>query len=73
MAWPDPWPGPVEPPVEFQFFNSNVYYIDKFPIKILFGDIIFVMLLSVTLSTIAVIMPAMNASRFRPVEVLRND
>ncbi len=64
---------PVEPPVEFQFFNSNVYYIDKFPIKILFGDIIFVMLLSVTLSTIAVIMPAMNASRFRPVEVLRND
>ncbi|MGA2141307.1 MAG: ABC transporter permease [Brevinematales bacterium] len=64
---------PVAPPAMFQFFNSNVYYIDKFPIKILFGDILFVMILSVSLSTIAVILPALNASRMRPVEVLRND
>ncbi len=64
---------PVESPARFQFFNSNVYYIDKFPIKIIFEDIIFVMLLSVSLSTIAVIMPSINASRLRPVEVLRND
>ncbi len=64
---------PVTAPAVFQFFNSNVYYIDKFPIKIMFSDIIFVMLLSVVLSTVAVILPAMNASKFRPVEVLRND
>ncbi len=64
---------PVMAPVPFQFFNSSVYYIDKFPIKILYEDILFVMALSVVLSTVAVIIPALKASKFRPVEVLRND
>lgn len=67
------WVRPMRAPSEFQFFNSSVYYIDKFPMQIQFGDLLFVMALSVALSTIAVIVPAFNASRLRPVEVLRND
>lgn len=67
------WIRPMRAPTNFQFFNSSVYYIDKFPMQIQFGDMLFVMVLSVALSTIAVIVPAFNASRLRPVEVLRND
>jgi len=65
--------GITRPLPVFQFFNSEVYYIDKFPIKIEFGDICFVMLLSLALGTLAVIFPAFKASKLRPVEVLRND
>ncbi len=60
-------------PENFHFFNSSVYYIDKFPIKIEYTDLIIILIQSVVLSTIAVIIPAFNASRLRPVEVLRND
>lgn len=67
------WVRPGRPPAEFEFFNSSVYYIDKFPMQIQFGDLAFVMLLSVLLSTLAVVVPAFKASRLRPVEVLRND
>jgi lipoprotein-releasing system permease protein len=67
------WARPVRPPADFQFFNSSVYYIDKFPMQIQYGDLAFVMVLSVILSTVAVIVPAFQASRLRPVEVLRND
>jgi lipoprotein-releasing system permease protein len=64
---------PIPAPTKFEFFRQSVYYITQFPIQIQFGDIVFVMLLAVTLSTLAVIPPALKAARLRPVEVLRND
>ncbi len=67
------WIRPVPAPADFQFFNSSVYYIDQFPMLIQFPDLAFVLVLSVVLSTVAVIVPAYSASRLRPVEVLRND
>jgi len=67
------WAIPMAPPAHFEFFKSSVYYITQFPIQILPGDILFIVLLSVTVSTLAVIFPARHASKLRPVEVLRND
>ena len=64
---------PVPYPAHFEFFNSSVYYISGFPIKIEFGDLIFTALLGVTISTLAVVFPAWKAGKMRPVEVLRND
>lgn len=64
---------PVTFPTHFEFFKSSVYYITHFPIKIVYGDLVFVALLSVIVSSVAVIFPAVTASRMRPVEVLRND
>lgn len=60
-------------PEPFHIFNSDVYYIDKFPMLIQLGDLLFIMLSSVALSTLAVLYPAWTASKMRPVEVLRND
>lgn len=67
------WIKPMPFPDKFQFFNSSVYYINEFPIRIEFNDILFIVILSVILGTIAVIIPALNAAKLRPVEVLRND
>jgi lipoprotein-releasing system permease protein len=67
------WTHRIPAPENFKFIKSSVYYIDKFPIQIQYGDLVFVFLLSVALSTLAVIVPAYTASRMRPVEVLRND
>lgn len=67
------WIQPLAPPGKFEFFKSSVYYISEFPIKIMFQDVAFIILLSVTVSTLAVIFPAFKAARMRPVEVLRND
>ena len=64
---------PVPHPAHFEFFNSTVYYISGFPIKTEFSDLVFTMLLGVTISTLAVVFPAWKAGRMRPVEVLRND
>ncbi|OHD53727.1 MAG: hypothetical protein A2Y33_07345 [Spirochaetes bacterium GWF1_51_8] len=64
---------PVPYPAHFEFFNSSVYYISGFPIKIEFGDLVFTALLGVTISTLAVVFPAWKAGKMRPVEVLRND
>lgn len=60
-------------PSHFEFFKSSVYYITSFPIKIEYGDLVFIILASVTVSTLAIIVPARKASKLRPVEVLRND
>jgi lipoprotein-releasing system permease protein len=67
------WIKGVSAPEPFHFFNSSVYYIDKMPMQIIFTDLAFVLLLSVFLSSLAVVIPAFKASRLRPVEVLRND
>ncbi|MGC8765888.1 MAG: ABC transporter permease [Brevinematia bacterium] len=67
------WTGKVVHLPRFEFFKSDVYYISSFPIKIEFGDIVFVMILSLLLGTLAVVFPAMKAGKLRPVEVLRND
>jgi lipoprotein-releasing system permease protein len=67
------WMKRMPAPENFKFIKSSVYYIDKFPMQILWSDLVFVFLLSVALSTLAVIVPAFTASKMRPVEVLRND
>ncbi len=60
-------------PSHFEFFKSTVYYITSFPIRIEYGDLVFIILASVAVSSLAIIFPARQASRLRPVEVLRND
>ncbi|MEJ5283612.1 MAG: ABC transporter permease [Brevinematales bacterium] len=67
------WTGKFNPLPKFEFFKSDVYYISSFPIKIEYGDIVFIMVLSLLLGLFAVIFPAMKAGKLKPVEVLRND
>ncbi len=67
------WVHPIPKPAAFHFFKSSVYYLTQFPIAIELNDLIFIVMLSVVLATLAVIIPARNASKMRPVEVLRND
>ncbi len=57
-------------PVPFELFGGEM---QKFPMLVQFGDVMFVSLLAIFVSTFAVIVPAWQASRMRPVEVLRND
>lgn len=63
----------ISHPSHFQFFKSTVYYIDRFPIRIQFQDLAFVVILSVSVGVLAVLYPALTASKMRPVEVLRKD
>ena len=53
--------------------SSNVYFVDFLPSKIEIMDIIRVCLMSLTMSFIAVIYPAYNASKTPIVEALRYD
>lgn len=60
-------------PEKFQFFKSYVYYIQTFPVKVEFGDLVFVFLLAVLISVLATLLPAYNASKMRPAEIIRNE
>ncbi len=51
--------------------SSDVYFIDRLPIDISWGVILIIVLVGFFLSLTATFFPARNASRIKPVEVLR--
>lgn len=57
----------------YKFINlpSDIYYIDKLPVRFEAGDIITIIAASVAISIIATIYPAYRASKLDPVEALR--
>ncbi len=63
----------VPPPIPFEFIKKSVYYLSQFPIKVELGDLVMLSLFSITTSVLAGVIPAVHASRMRPVEVLRNE
>ena len=63
----------IESIIGFQFFPKDVFYINRFPSKILPSDVISIILGSLFLVIIAAIYPAKRAGRINISEVLRHE
>jgi len=63
----------IESIIGFQFFPKDVFYINRFPSKILPGDVISIILGSFILVIIAAIYPAKRAGKVNISEVLRHE
>ena len=63
----------IESIIGFQFFPKDVFYINRFPSKILPSDVISIILGSLFLVIIAAIYPAKRAGRVNISEVLRHE
>ena len=63
----------IESIIGFQFFPKDVFYINRFPSKILPSDVISIILGSLFLVIIAAIYPARRAGRINISEVLRHE
>ena len=63
----------IESIIGFQFFPKDVFYINRFPSKILLSDVISIILGSLFLVIIAAIYPAKRAGRINISEVLRHE
>ncbi|MFN0118692.1 MAG: FtsX-like permease family protein [Elusimicrobiota bacterium] len=50
---------------------ADVYYIDKLPVKIIWGDIFLVVTVAILIVLIATIYPARRASKIDPIEAIR--
>ena len=63
----------IESIIGFQFFPKDVFYINRFPSKILPSDVISIIFGSLLLVIIAAIYPAKRAGRINISEVLRHE
>ena len=63
----------IENLIGFQFFPKDVFYINRFPSKILMSDVISIMLGAFMLVIIAAIYPARRAGKVNISEVLRHE
>ncbi len=51
----------------------DVYFIDRLPVSIQIGDVVLIVAVSVLISFVATIYPALQASRLQPVEAIRHE
>ena len=63
----------IETIIGFQFFPKDVFYINRFPSKILIGDVASIMIGAFILVIIAAIYPARRAGKVNISEVLRHE
>ena len=63
----------IESIIGFQFFPKDVFYINRFPSKIMPSDVISIVIGSFVLVIIAAIYPAKRAGRINISEVLRHE
>lgn len=61
----------IEKFFHIQFMAADVYYISEVPSKLLWSDVITIALMSFSLSLLATLYPAWQASKVNPAEVLR--
>jgi lipoprotein-releasing system permease protein len=68
----------VNPVAEFlawifrvDLFNSQIYYFDRIPSKVVPGDVVRITIAAIVLSFLSTIYPAWSASRLNPVDALR--
>ena len=52
-------------------FNPTIYYLSQLPSKVFVSDILSISIISITLSFLATIYPALKAARTNPAEALR--
>ena len=63
----------IETIIGFQFFPKDVFYINRFPSKILMSDVVSIMIGAFILVIIAAIYPARRAGKVNISEVLRHE
>ena len=63
----------IESVIGFQFFPKDVFYINRFPSKIIPSDVISIIVGSFVLVMIAAIYPAKRAGKINISEVLRHE
>ncbi len=61
----------IEKTFSIQFLPADVYYISEFPSDLHWNDVWFITFVSFTLSIVATLYPAWQASRTQPAEALR--
>lgn len=61
----------IEQTFDIQFFPANIYYISKIPSNLKLNDLIFVNLVSFSLSFLATLYPCYFASRINPTDHLK--
>lgn len=54
-----------------ELFAGEIYFLSQLPAEIKWGDVVYVMAMSFTLSILATIYPAWRAARLNPVDALR--
>lgn len=52
-------------------FNPAIYFLSTLPSKIFVSDVVIIVLMSLVLTILATIYPALKASRYNPAEILR--
>ncbi len=53
------------------FFSKDIYYLDRFPSTVVASDVLLISVTAVTISFLATLYPAWQASRMLPAEALR--
>jgi len=57
--------------VGVSLFNPAIYFLSTLPSKIFISDVVVIVFMSLILSILATIYPALKASRYNPAEILR--
>lgn len=61
----------IENLFQVQFLAKDVYYISELPSKLVWGDVVTIVVVSVVLSLLATLYPSYKASQINPAEALR--
>ena len=61
----------IEATLGVKLFDPAVYFISELPARLQWGDVLMVVIASLTLSLVATLYPAWRAARIAPAEVLR--
>ena len=63
----------IESIFEFSLLNSNIYPIDYLPSSLLWGDVVLVVLVAITLNLVVTIYPSLKAAKLSPANELKYD
>ena len=58
-------------PEKFELLPANVYYLDKFPVEVFFQDVLSVCIGALIVVILSSYLPARQAAKFKPMEIIR--
>ena len=62
----------LESILNVNLFSPEIYYLSNLPARINYYEVIFIIIISLFLTIIATIYPAIKSSRINPINVIRN-